>query len=56
MDKVYKVQQTVTLKMESDIVASSAAEAKRLVDEGAGDFDDRTASTYATFKVLYEIK
>ena len=53
--KAYKVQQTVTLKIESEIVASSKTEAKRLMDEGAGDFDESLATTHSTFKVLYEI-
>jgi len=55
MSKVYTVQKTVVLKMECDIVASNAREAKRLAEAGAGAFDDSTCfSTYPTFKVLHE--
>ena len=38
MVKLYKVRQTVTLVMETEIEASSNAEAQRLMDDGAGDF------------------
>ena len=55
MAKLYKVQQTVTLKIVSEIVASSKAEAKRLLNEGAGDFDESLATVNSTFKVLHEI-
>jgi hypothetical protein len=54
-DKLYKVQQTITLKVESEMVASSKAEAKWLLNEGAGDFDESLATVNSTFKVLHEI-
>ena len=55
MEKLYKVQQTITLKVETEITASSKAEAKWLLEQGAGDFDEGLASSTATFKVLHEI-
>ncbi|MAX59637.1 MAG: hypothetical protein CL755_12495 [Chloroflexi bacterium] len=55
MLKVYKVQQTVTLQMESEVVAHSKAEAKRLLEEGEGDFSDYESTSTATVKVLYEM-
>ncbi len=54
MVKLYKVRQTVTLVMETEIEASSKAEAKWLMEEGAGDFCWEDASTSSTFKVLHE--
>ena len=54
MEKVYKVRQTVTLVMETEIEARSKAEAKWLMEEGAGDFCWEDASTRSTFKVLHE--
>lgn len=54
MEKVYKVRQTVTLVMETEIEARSKAEAKWLMEEGAGDFCWGDASTSSTFKVLHE--
>ena len=54
MEKLYKVRQTVTLVMETEIEARSKAEAKWLMEEGAGDFCWGDASTSSTFKVLHE--
>jgi len=52
-EKTYKVQQKITLLVETLIEATSKKEAIDLVEMGAGDFDERTASYMpATFKVL----
>ena len=52
-EKTYKVQQKITLLVETLIEATSKKEAIDLVEMGAGDFDERTASIIpSTFKVL----
>ena len=56
MDKVYKVQKKIVLYVETEITASSKAEAKRFLDEDYGEFYDGDGSYNATYKVLYEIK
>jgi len=53
--KVYKVQRTVTMVMETEIVANSKADAKRLMDDGAGDFNESESVHTSTNKVLYEM-
>ena len=53
--RVYKVQRTVTMVMETEIVAHSKADAKRLIYEGAGDFDESQSGMISTNKVLYEM-
>ena len=53
IEKTYKVQQKITLLVETLIEATSKKEAVQLVEDGMGDFDERTASYMpATFKVL----
>ena len=53
IEKTYKVQQKITLLVETLIEATSKKEAVQLVVDGMGDFDERTASYMpATFKVL----
>ena len=53
IEKTYKVQQKITLLVETLIEANSKTEAVQLVEDGMGDFDERTASYMpATFKVL----
>ena len=53
IEKTYKVQQKITLLVETLIEATSKKEAVELVEDGMGDFDERTASIIrATFKVL----
>ena len=53
IEKTYKVQQKITLLVETLIEATSKKEAVQLVEDGMGDFDERTASIIpATFKVL----
>ena len=53
IEKTYKVQQKITLLVETLIEATSKKEAVQLVEDGMGDFDERTASIMpATFKVL----
>ena len=54
MTKLYKVRQTVTLVMETEIDASSKAEAQRLMDDGAGDFCWEDIGSDTAFKVLHE--
>jgi|TARA_R100001086_G_scaffold240114_1_gene165958 hypothetical protein len=63
MDKVYKVQKKIVVYVETEITASSKAEAKRFLDlnffqdfEDYGEFYDGDGSYDATYKVLYEIK
>ena len=55
MDKVYRVQKKIVMYVETEINASSKAEAKRLLDEGTGEFFDEDGSYDATYKVLYEV-
>ena len=53
IEKTYKVQQKITLLVETLIEATSKKEAVELVEDGMGDFDERTAAIIpATFKVL----
>ena len=53
IEKTYKVQQKITLLVETLIDATSKKEAIDLVKIGAGDFDERTATSFPpTFKVL----
>ena len=53
IEKTYKVQQKITLLVETLIEANSKTEAVQLVEDGMGDFDERTASYMpATVKVL----
>ena len=53
IEKTYKVQQKITLLVETLIDATSKKEAIDLVEMGAGDFDERTATSFSpTFKVL----
>jgi len=56
MNKVYKVQKKLVVYVETEITASSKTEAKRLLDEGYGEFYDRDEDYKTTYKVLYEIK
>ena len=55
MDKVYKVEKKIVMYVEAEITAGSKAEAKRLLDEGYGEFHEEDCSYHATYKVLHEV-
>tara|TARA_R100000306_G_C4252580_1_gene81172 strand:+ start:122 stop:313 length:192 start_codon:yes stop_codon:yes gene_type:complete len=53
---IYKVQKRMIILVEAELTADSKADAKRLLDEGYGDFYDSDGSYDASYKVLYEME
>ena len=53
--KTYKVQQIVTLYMESTVEANSKKEALELLESGEGDFSDTNAPCTSKYKVLEQL-